>query len=193
PIILAGHSQGAYHLSRLLVDRIAGTPLAARIVAAYVVGWPVSLTVDLPKMGLPACERADQTGCILSWQSFGEPADPVLVTDTFDASTGFTGASRRGTPLLCTNPLTGTPNATAPAEANLGGLLASKDLRTATLVPKFVPARCDGRGFLLIGANPPDMGSYVLQPGNNYHVYDYSMFWANVRADAERRLAAFGG
>ena len=30
PIILAGHSQGALHLSRLLVDRVAGTPLARR-------------------------------------------------------------------------------------------------------------------------------------------------------------------
>jgi hypothetical protein len=28
-------------------------------------------------------------------------------------------------------------------------------------------------------------------PGNNYHVFDYSLFWANVRADAERRLKAF--
>jgi hypothetical protein len=191
PIILAGHSQGALHLSRLLVDRVADKPIARRIVAAYVVGWPVSLTADLPRMGLPACTGPDDAGCILSWQSFGEPADPVLVTDTFDASTGFTGKSRARTPLLCVNPLTGKPGDSAPAEANLGGLLPSKDLKTATLVPHFVPARCDGRGFLLIGSNPPDMGPYVLQPGNNYHVYDYSMFWANVRKDAERRLAAF--
>ena len=34
------------------------------------------------------------------------------------------------------------------------------------------------------------MGQYVL-PGNNYHVFDYSLFWANIRADAARRLAAF--
>jgi hypothetical protein len=56
-----------------------------------------------------------------------------------------------------------------------------------------VPARCDakdgGRGFLLIG-DPPELGNYVL-PGNNYHVYDYSLFWANIRADAVRRLAAW--
>lgn len=191
PIVLAGHSQGAYHLARLLVDRVAGTPLAKRVVAAYVVGWPVSITADLPRMGLPACAGPEQAGCILSWQSFSEPADPAMITDTFDASTGFTGQPRAGTPLVCTNPLTGKPNDTAPAEANLGGLLPSKDFSTATLVPKFVPARCDGRGFLLIGANPPDMGPYVLQPGNNYHVYDYSLFWANIRKDAERRLAAF--
>jgi hypothetical protein len=45
------------------------------------------------------------------------------------------------------------------------------------------------RGLLLIG-DPPEMGPYVL-PGNNYHVYDYSLFWANIRADAARRLAAY--
>jgi hypothetical protein len=27
--------------------------------------------------------------------------------------------------------------------------------------------------------------------GNNYHVYDYALFWANIRADAEARLSAF--
>ena len=77
----------------------------------------------------------------------------------------------------------------APASANLGTLVPSADLTSATLVKGTVPARCEGRGILLIG-NPPAMGSYVL-PGNNYHVYDYSLFWANVRADAERRLAAY--
>lgn len=191
PIILAGHSQGSLHLSRLLAERIAGTPLSKRIVAAYVVGWPVSITADLPKLGLPACSGPDEAGCILSWQSFSEPADPALIIEAFDATTGFTGLPRKGTPLVCTNPLTGKPNDAAPAEANLGGLMPSKDFSNATLVPGFVPARCDGRGFLLIGANPPEMGPYVLQPGNNYHVYDYSLFWASIRRDAERRLAAF--
>ena len=28
------------------------------------------------------------------------------------------------------------------------------------------------------------MGPYVL-PGNNYHVYDYPLFWANVRVVAD--------
>ncbi|UIJ44044.1 DUF3089 domain-containing protein [Sphingomonas cannabina] len=189
PIILAGHSQGALHLTRLLHDRIAGTPLAKRIVAAYVVGWPVSRTADLPALGLPECAAADQAGCILSWQSFAEPADPSLIVDTFDGTKGFTGAPRKGTPMICTNPLTGTPGATAPASANLGTLFPNADLSGATLQPGRVPARCDGRGFLLIGSGP-EVGPYVL-PGNNYHVFDYSLFWANVRADAARRLKAF--
>ena len=65
-------------------------------------------------------------------------------------------------------------------------------MSTAELRPGAVPARCGERGFLLIGDNEalPAMGPYAL-PGNNYHVYDYALFWANIRADAERRLAAF--
>ncbi|UYY58665.1 DUF3089 domain-containing protein [Sphingomonas sp. S2-65] len=190
PIILAGHSQGALHLSRLLVDRIAGRPIARRIVAAYVVGWPVSLTADLPKMGLPACAAADQSGCILSWQSFAEPADPSLIVDTFDATAGFTGKPRAGTPMVCTNPLTGNQGGAAPASANLGTLIPDQNFQSARLVTQSVPARCEGRGFLMIGGSAPDFGQYVL-PGNNYHVFDYSLFWANTRQDAERRLKAY--
>jgi hypothetical protein len=191
PIILAGHSQGALHLTRLLADRVAGTPLARRIVAAYVVGWPVSVTADLPRMGLPACSGPADSRCILSWQSFSEPADPSLILDTFDATTGFTGQSRASTPMVCTNPLTGAPGGSAPAEANLGTLIPDANFTAAELVVGRVPAQCQGRGILSIGASPPDFGQYVL-PGNNYHVFDYSLFWANVRRDAERRLAAFG-
>ncbi len=190
PIILAGHSQGALHLLRLLREKVAGTPLARRIVAAYVIGWPVSRTVDLPALGLPECGTADQAGCLLSWQSFAEPADPSLVLDAYDASGSVDGKPRKGTPMVCTNPLTGTPDTAAPADANLGTLFPSADLAHATIEPNKVPARCDARGLLLIG-DPPALGGYVL-PGNNYHVYDYSLFWANVRADAARRLAAFG-
>ncbi|TPG12652.1 DUF3089 domain-containing protein [Sphingomonas oligophenolica] len=190
PIILAGHSQGSIHLIRLLRDRIAtDTALRKRIVAAYVVGWPISRRTDLPALGLPECTAADQAGCILSWQSFATPADPSLILDKYDASTGFDGQPRRDAPMVCTNPLTGTADAAAPATANLGTLFPAKDLATADIRPGQVPATCGPRGFLLIG-DPPDVGAYVL-PGNNYHVYDYSLFWANVRTDAARRLAAF--
>lgn len=189
PIFLAGHSQGALHLTRLLREKVAGTPLAERVVAAYVVGWPVSLETDLAALGLPPCATPDQTGCLISWQSFAEPADPKLILDTYDATTGFDGRPRRGTPFLCTNPLTGAQDGAAPAAANLGTLFPSEDFATAELRPGIVPARCADRGVLLIG-NPPELPNYVL-PGNNYHVFDYSLFWANTRADAKRRLTAF--
>ncbi|RJF91444.1 DUF3089 domain-containing protein [Sphingomonas cavernae] len=191
PIILAGHSQGALHLTRLLREKVAGRPVAKRIVAAYVVGWPISRSTDLKALGLPECNGPDQSGCLLSWQSFAEPADTTLVQETYDATTGFDGHPRKGTAMVCTNPVTGAPDTAALAPANLGTLVPSDDLKTATLTKAAVPAHCGPNGFLLIG-NPPEIGPYVL-PGNNYHVYDYTLFWANVRADAVRRLAAYKG
>jgi len=194
PIILAAHSQGSAHLMRLLQERIRGAPEARRVVAAYLVGWPVSVTADLPALPFPACERADEAACILSWQSFSEPADPSQVTEAYDESVGPGGARRAGSAMLCTNPLTGARGGGAPASANFGALVPNEDMSAAALRPGRVPARCDLRGFLLIGDNDalPAVGNYAL-PGNNYHVYDYALFWANVRADAERRLAAFEG
>ncbi len=190
PIIVAGHSQGSVHLLQLLLKQIAGRPVAKRIVAAYVVGWPVSVSNDLPLLGLPPCRTADQPGCILSWQSFAEPADTSQITAAYDATIGFNGKPRRDTRMLCTNPINGTPFSAAPAAANRGTLIPSIDLQTGTLSSGQVPARCDNRGFLLIGPPPEGVGMYVL-PGNNFHVFDYSLFWADVRADASRRLAAF--
>ncbi|MFM9852819.1 MAG: DUF3089 domain-containing protein [Sphingomonadaceae bacterium] len=189
PVILVGHSQGALHLSRLLRERIAGTPFAKRVVAAYVIGWPISVTTDLQAMGMPACTAPDQTGCLLSWASFAEPADPAPVIAAYDKTVGFNGTTRAGTPILCTNPLTGMSGGDAPASANLGTLKNEPDFSDGDIVPGGVGARCDERGFLII-SDAVDLGPYVL-PGNNYHVYDFSLFWANVRADAVRRLTAF--
>ncbi len=91
--------------------------------------------------------------------------------------------------MLCTNPITGAFNGAAPASANLGTLDAREQGKPPKLVTGVVPARCDTSGVLMIG-EPVDMGPFTL-PGNNYHVYDYSLFWGNVRQDAQKRLAAF--
>ncbi len=189
PIVLAGHSQGALHLKRLLAEQVRGSEAAKRLVAAYVIGWPVSLEHDLPAMGFPACAGPEQTGCVLSWSSFAEPADPASVLGYFAASTALDGKPAGNGPILCSNPLTGGDGGNAPASANLGTLVP-EDGMEGELVPGLVPARCDKRGLLLIGP-PPEMGSYVL-PGNNYHVYDYPLFWANTRADVIRRTEAWG-
>ena len=188
PIILAGHSQGSLHLTRLLRDRRG--VLKGRLVAAYVVGWPVSAVADLPAMGLPACSAPDQGGCLLSWQSFSEPANSAIVTDAWGGSKGFDGSPRRVQDMVCVNPISGVANTAAPPAANPGTLLPNAGLSRASLTPGLVGARCEG-GFLMVSGMVPPMGPYVL-PGNNYHVYDYALFWGAVRADAARRMAAFG-
>ena len=189
PIVLAGHSQGALHLLRLLREEVAGKPVADRVAAAYVVGWPISIEHDLPALGFPACANEGQSGCIMSWSTFAEPADPSAVLETYANSTGFDGHPRGDSVILCTNPLTGGVGGKAPASSNLGTLVPDGNLANGELVPGAVPARCDERGFLLIG-DPPQMGNAVL-PGNNYHVYDIPLFWANIQRGVVERVRAW--
>jgi len=187
PIILAGHSQGALHVSRLLRDRAA--QLKGRLVAAYVVGWPLSTAADLPAMGLSACTAPEQTDCVLSWQSFGQPANPDLIMDAWAGTTGPTGVKRERKDMLCVNPLTGTQDGAAPPDKNPGTLVPTANMSEASLQIGKVGARCDN-GLLVLDGEIPPLGPFVL-PGNNYHVYDYALFWAAIRADAERRIQAW--
>ena len=189
PIVLAGHSQGALHLKRLLAEEVKGSPVAARLVAAYLIGWPVSTTHDLPAIGFPACAAPGQTGCIISWSSFAEPADPAPVLNAYGSTPALDGKAPGRDPMLCSNPLTGRIGGKAPARANLGTLVPEDSMEKGELRRGFVPASCDPRGLLLIGP-PPEMGSYVL-PGNNYHVYDLPLFWANTKADVIARADAW--
>ena len=190
PLILSGHSQGTLHLLRLLAEKVGGTDWHGRVVAIYAPGWPISIAHDLPALGFPACTGPRQTGCILSWQSFAPPADVSALDAAYDAAPGFDGQPRNGTLMLCTNPLTRGAPGDGNLNYNLGILVGDGEpLTTQLLRPGGVGARCSGRGILML-TSAPQMGPSVM-PGNNYHAYDYSIFWANIRADALERLAAW--
>jgi hypothetical protein len=192
PIVLAGHSQGAFHLRRLIRDRIAGTPLARRIAAAYVIGWPVSVARDLPLMGMPACKDATSTGCVVSWLSFADPPETEMLLRAYARRRGLDGQEVGVDPeFVCTNPISGVAGGSAPAKDNLGTLVPDLMRGTGTLAAGVVPAKCGDDHLLHIGPPPElDMGPYVL-PGNNYHLYDMTLFWSNLRADFARRVEAF--
>jgi hypothetical protein len=187
PVILAAHSQGALHLARLLTDRRG--QLEGRLVAAYVVGWPLSNAADLQAMGLRACGHPEETGCVLSWLTFSEPANPNLILEAWVGSRGKTGVRRTRKDIVCVNPISGRRGGEAPPAANPGTLVPSADLSSGSLAAGRVGARCSG-GLLYVTGEVPPLGPFVL-PGNNYHVYDYALFWGAIRRDAKRRLAAW--
>jgi hypothetical protein len=192
PIVLAGHSQGAYHLRRLMHERIVGTPLAKRIAVAYVIGWPVSVERDLPLMGMPACKDAASTGCVVSYLSFADPPETEMLLRAYARRRGLDGKEVGAKPeFVCVNPINGVDGGAAPADDNLGTLVPDIMKGTGSLVPGAVPARCGEDHLLHIGPAPGlDMGPYVL-PGNNYHLYDMTLFWSNLRADFSRRVRGF--
>jgi hypothetical protein len=121
--------------------------------------------------------------------TFGDPANPDLVLHSYEHSSGFSGTPRRREDLLCVNPISGTQNGAARSEDNPGSLIPSANLLSARLAPGEVGAHCN-KGLLILDGVIPPLGPFVL-PGNNYHVYDYALFWGAIRRDAERRLAAW--
>ena len=98
-VVLIGHSQGAILLRRLLQTDVEGRPaVLARLVSAILPGTnlavPPGADVGADLKRIPACRRADQIGCVLSWSTYAE-APPS------NALFGRVGGGRR---VLCTNP-----------------------------------------------------------------------------------------
>lgn len=101
PFVLVGHSQGSFHLARLLASEIEGRPEAQRLLSALIIG----ANVEVPEGRLvggtfqrtPLCTRVGQTGCVVSYVSFrasGPPPEGAL----------FGRAAAPGRTVACTNP-----------------------------------------------------------------------------------------
>ena len=166
PFIIAGHSQGAFHSDRLIRERVLGTDLEGRLVAAYVVGFEIS-----EASGLPVCETPAQTGCQVNWNATSPQARSNYALDT-----------------ICVNPLTWrTDGARADFSANPG----SMNFETPPVVEDGVAdAQClDGR--LLVTELRSD-GEWIMPFGEgNYHAYDYGLFYMSIRSNAKARVRAY--
>ncbi|MCS7037722.1 MAG: DUF3089 domain-containing protein [Saprospiraceae bacterium] len=168
PLVLVGHSQGAYLAMRLLRERIEGTPLHSQLVVAYLVGWPVRK--DFIKK-TPPCTSAEQFSCFCSWRTWRRDA-------------------RRRLPpqpeVTCTNPLTWSTRE---------GEYADRSLNSGAVLRNFCtiyPAATDAevwQGYLL-ASRPRFPGSFLFTR-KNYHVGDLNLYYLNVQQNVERRVEAF--
>jgi len=123
--------------------------------------------------------------------TFGEPANPDFIFDQWHKTRGFNGGERKREDALCVNPIAGTENGAAQQQDNPGTLIPTADMRSASMQPGVVGAHCD-KGLLILNGQAPALGGFVL-PGNNYHAYDFALFWGAIRRDAERRTASWNG
>ena len=190
PFVLASHSQGTHHLKRLLGERIDGTPLFDRMVAAYAIGsvmleWSPSWFYVLESV--KPCQRAAETGCVVHWDTFAEGTEGIARVEG----------------SLCTNPLSWrVDEVLAPAELNLGALpvripynLDFSESNPPTGVrfdgldapePGRTWAQC--RNGTLYVADQGDWATGMAARTGNYHGLDYALFYMNIRANAQLRV-----
>lgn len=189
PFILAGHSQGALHGSRLLQEKIAGTQLAERMIAAYLIGS--ALPADLELDGIAPCAAPTDLHCTVNWNSMNSAAPRAGWTQ--EGTTWIGGEYRMvgGAPIACINPLNWIADGAAEASENLGSLPftgSGEDFPAART--GLTGAKCEN-GMLIV--SPPEDAegfTYGVRAGD-YHIYDYNLFYTNIRANLEDRVAAF--
>ena len=109
--VLIGHSQGAFHLQRLIRRRIDNhAALRRRLVSAVLLGGDVTVRKGSDRGGVfrrvPTCERATQLSCVLAFSTFNEtpPAQSIFGRGA-SRCRGLPRAARNGgLETACTNP-----------------------------------------------------------------------------------------
>ena len=100
PFVLIGHSQGTFHLRKLVSEQIDKKPaVRKRMVSAILLGGNVLVRKGKDVGGdfknIPACRKTKQTGCVVAFSTFDQvpPANSI-----------FGRTLVKGQQVLCTNP-----------------------------------------------------------------------------------------
>ncbi len=204
PFILAAHSQGSSHLTRLLVAVIQQqAELRDYLVAAYVIGNRLAGTLfSEGYLTLPLCETPIDTGCVLGWDTVVEGTD----TDKFTPLVGhWTGKAYEQLPpfdTICVNPVSWRHDtARTDPQEHKGGIaplpLDSDDLQIGPPISHIVAAQCMTghmvNGLAVAGERPEAFQPRLPIMRGSLHVFDVHLFYMDIRANAVERVAAWYG
>lgn len=187
PFILAGHSQGSNVLINLLTGYLKDHPdVFERMVAAYVIGYPVTAQIMAENPHLKFAEGPDDTGVIISYNTQApevDPADnPIL--------SGVVG--------LVINPITWTRSETvASTTEGLGSIMPDLATLVFAQVPQYADAQVDIANGVLICTTADEEAVYDLEqhgfPPGVYHSFDYPFYYYNLRENAQNRVNQYLG
>lgn len=184
PFILVGHSQGAQVLLILLSKYMSHHPdVYARMVCAYVIGYPVTTGYMNANPFLKFAEGADDTGVIVSYNtqspSVAPGANIVMANDIG----------------LVINPINWKRDQTpATAEESLGSYMPVDDQGRFGFTPHFADARINSAKGVIECSSVDENAMYQISsamgPGV-YHSFDISFYYYNLRENAQLRADCF--
>jgi len=177
PWILAGHSQGAGHVTRWLRERSARFPAE---MADLVVALPLGIQhgADSLPPGLRFAGGPRDFGVVLVWNSVSEGR-----ADTYAAGRKRFGyvantAVTRVEPFSM-NPLT-------LCGGRQGGLGVDGNVRAACVKSAAVEG-----GVTIATAGADDFGALFPSADGDLHAYDFELWWLNLRTTVALRLDAW--
>jgi len=178
PFILAAHSQGSFHAKRLLAELEAD--VLDRLVVGYVVGWPIEEHYFQENTKLQPCTTATQNHCIVSWNTeSGEPKMSIVEEVAEDAT------------VFCVNPLSWSVDSThISKQKNKGAFQRNEKTGQSEIILHYCDAQVEDGAVKI---TPPANQKELQMPmgKGNYHLYDYSFFYQNIRENAAARTKAF--
>jgi hypothetical protein len=197
PFILAAHSQGSNVLINLLAGYMKDHPdVYSRMIAAYVIGYPVTAQYLADNPHLKFATGADDTGVIISWNT-----EAPVIGGVNPVLSGLVG--------LVINPLTWTTEETFIDNSyNLGSILLKSNGSVAEdangnfeLMTPSADAQIDKtKGVLIcstVDANiwspGPSTQNPVAFPKGVFHPFDYPFYYYNIRANAQNRVNKYLG
>ena len=201
PIVLLGHSQGTHMLTKLLTDEFDNdADMRARLVSALLIGGDVKVPEGQDVGGtfqnLPLCRSTDQTGCVVTYNSYGTNPPP-------GGGTLF-GHPRNGLVSACVNPaaLGGGSGTLEPylGKDRVTEVTANITTRLVSL-PDAISAECVTEGgitFLGITAatQPGDVRDVTKavtnQPAWGLHTSDVNLALGNLIDVVQAQVAALG-
>jgi hypothetical protein len=191
PFIIASHSQGTAHAFHLLQARIDGTPLADRMVAAYLLGGGIENKEADALKSVHVCKDASDLHCMVHWATWGESGTPY----------------REGGQLVCVNPVSWKRDgAMTSAHEHKGAVptsgsfsvklwgndqannVAFKPLGAA--LKGYTRAECRG-GILFVDDQNSEPFGKLDMGGRNYHGLDYPLFAIDIRDNAIDRVKTY--
>jgi hypothetical protein len=188
PFIIASHSQGTAHAFHLIQARIDGTPLAKRMVAAYLLGGGVENKEADALKSVHVCKDASDLHCLVQWDTWGESGSP----------------QREGSGAVCVNPVSwkrdgGMTQASehkgaVPTSGSFSVKLWGKDTANkvdfkplGAALKGYTRAECRG-GILYVDDQPSEPFGKLDMGGRNYHGLDYPLFAIDIRDNAIARV-----
>ena len=179
PFILLGFSQGSVALLEVMKTEFADRNINAKLVAAYLIGYP-NMPKTFPQYPyLRTAQGADDTGVIITYNSQA----PGRV------KSHFTGKGD----VYCINPVNWrTDDKLAEKTEHLGSRFFDFKTGKATDKKSFVSAKIDpaSGGLVVIPAETGKYDSRSLGSGV-YHMFDLNFFYYDLRVNGKRRIQAF--
>lgn len=178
PFILAGHSQGSTMIKIVLGEYMQAHPeYLKRMVAAYPIGY--SITMDWLEMHpyIEFAKEAGDTGVIVSWNTEGpgNKEAPNLVVEENAVSINPINWKRDETP--------------ASFSENLGSRMLNQETGTYEIQKDVADAVLDNeRGVVVCNSKAAPIPDGLGFGPESYHNNDYNFFYENLRENVALRV-----